>query len=524
MSSVPARSFPFGHDPRARKVRGVLVLVVAALGSLASPGSDWPQYRGPSHDGYSSERILKKWPATGPRQLWRRSLPDGFGSFAISQGRAYTALKRRIDGVPTEVFVALNADTGVEIWARAVGESAREGIPGEGDGPRSTPVVDGDFVYVLNAHVSLYCLNARDGTVVWNRDFIREFGGLGPEFEAGASPLIVGDLVLVNGPAGGTGQKLFGIDKRDGHTVWEGPHAKITHSTPILAHLHGVRQAVFFTGEGVVSVVPESGRELWRYAFSIGLPTAISPVIAGDLVYHSAAYTTGARIARITKSGTTFQAAELWRKRNQLINFWSTPVHYRGHLYGCFGQDYFNSAPLKCVELATGIEKWSQPGFGGGQVLLVDDVLLVTTADGKLVLVEPNPAAYTQLARHQALSAAVTTWNVPAISGGRIYARSTREAVCFDVSVPPPPPLRIDSPSWNPGGGLRFRLAYADGSALSPERLAHLEILSSATLSGRPTEWSRVPNATVSADALVEVPAPDDGVSVSFRYFTAREP
>ncbi len=486
---------------------------------LAGPltqGADWPQYRGPNHDGSSSERILKAWPAGGPRRLWRKSLPDGFGSFAVSRGKAYTSVKRRIDGKPTEVVLALNADTGDELWAKPVGMSAREGIAGEGDGPRSTPAVDGDFVYVLNTYVSLFCLNARDGSVVWQRDLLQEFGGSGPDFEAGASPLIVGDLVLVNGPSGGTGQKLFGIHKGDGHTVWEGPNAKLTHSTPVVTTLLGVRQVLFFTAGGVVSVLPDSGQELWRHPFTVNIPTAISPVIGDDMVYHSAAYGTGARTARISKSGTTFRVTELWQKRGELMNFWSTPVYHRGHLYGLYGQDYGVSAPLKCVELATGTEKWSRPGFGAGQVLLVDGTLLLLSADGKLILAEPNPTAYIELARYQALSG--KCWNGPAISEGRLYARSTKEGVCLDVSVPPLPPLRIMAPLLAPDGGLQFRLACSDGSTLTPERLGRMEVLVSTTLALSPIPWMPLSNAVVAGDATVQVPPPA-AAAASQRYF-----
>jgi outer membrane protein assembly factor BamB len=501
-----------------RLVSGWIALGIF-LGAL-SQGADWPQYRGPSHDGCSPERILKTWPAGGPRCLWKKSLPDGFGSFAVSQGRLYTSVKRRIDGTPMEVFVALDADTGAELWARAVGAAAREGISGEGDGPRSTPAVDGGFVYVLTAYVSLFCLNASDGSVVWQRDLLQEFGGRGPDFEAAASPLVVGDLVLVNGPAGGTGQKLFGIHKRDGHTVWEGPNAKLTHSTPVVTTLLGVRQALFFTAEGVVSVVPESGQQLWRYSFTVSVPTAIAPVVAGDIVYHSAAYSTGARAAQITKSGTAFRATELWRKRGELINVWRTPVYYEGHLYGLYGQDYGVSAPLKCVELATGTEKWSQPGFGAGQVLLVDGTILLLSADGKLILVKPNPTGYTELARCQAVSG--KCWNAPALSQGRIYARSTKEGVCLDVSPPPPAPLRILSPMRNPDGSFHFRLACAQGSTLTPERLGRLEILASPTLGVSPTGWTTLSSATVSDEATVGIPPPDG--SAPHRYFMVREP
>lgn len=495
-------------------------LVWGLLAAAPVECADWPHYRGPNHDGSSPERILKTWPAGGPRRLWKKSLPDGYGSFAVSQGKAYTGVKRRVNDTAMEVFVALDAETGEELWARPVGAAAPGGGTGEGDGPRCTPAVQGEFVYVLNAYVSLFCLRAGDGSVVWQRDLLQEFGGGGPDFEAGASPLVAGDLILVNGPAGGSGQKLFGLAQRDGQTVWEVPSGRLTHSTPVLTTLLGVRQAVFFTGGGVVSVVPESGRELWRYAFSVSVPTAMSPVIGDDIVYHSAAYSTGARAARIARTDTAFRATELWRKRNELINFWSTPIYHEGHLYGLYGQDYGVSAPLKCVELATGTEKWSRPGFGPGQVLLVDGTILLLTADGKLILVRPTPTAYEELARYPALSG--KCWNVPAISQGRIYARSTKEGVCLDVSVPPPPPLRLGAPARQPDGGFQFRLTCTDGSTLGPERLERLEIVTSPALAVGPADWQPLPNVVVSPDATVQVP-PADGFAPQ-RFYTVREP
>lgn len=483
----------------------------------AAHGADWPHYRGPNHDGTSPERILKTWPAQGLRQLWKKSLPDGFGSFAVSGGRVYTGVKRRIDGADMEVFLALDADTGAELWARPVGPSPRGGGAGEGDGPRSTPTVDGEFVYVLSAYLSLFCLRAGNGSVVWERDLLEEFGGELPDYEAAASPLVVGDLVLVNGPAGGAGQNFFGLAKSDGRTVWAHASPKLTHSTPVLTTLHGVRQAVFFTVGGAVALIPESGQELWRYTYNVSAPTAISPVIGEDTIYHSAGYSIGARAARITRSGTGLRATELWRKRNELINFWSTPVYHQGHLYGLYGHDYGVSAPLKCVELATGTEKWSQPNFGPGQVLLVDGTILLLTADGKLILVVATPERYQELARFKALSG--PCWNAPAISQGRIYARSIKEGICFDVSVPPPSPVRLLPPARHPDGGLRFRLENHDGSALEPERLSRLEILGSTSLA----DWTVVSNAVVSADATVRVP-PADGAGTSQEFYRVREP
>lgn len=499
-------------------IRAALLVVGAFLcGSAGVNSGDWPQYRGPNHDGTSTERIRSTWSVQGPRQVWRKPLPDGFSSFAVSQGRAYTGVKRRIDGNTMEVYLALDADTGAEIWSRPVGPSPPGRGAGNGDGPRSTPSVDGEVVYVLTAYVSLYCLRASDGGVVWERDLLEEFGGEIPDFEAAASPLVVGDLVLVNGPAGGAGQKFFGLDKSDGRTVWERPSAKLTHSTPVLTTLHGVRQAVFFTAGGAVAMIPESGQELWRYTYNVSVPTAIAPVIGDGTLYHSAGYSIGARAARITKSGATFSAAELWRKRDELINFWSTPVYHQGHLYGLYGHDYGVSAPLKCIELATGVEKWSEPNFGPGQVLLVDGKILMLTADGKLILVVPSPERYQELARFKALSG--TCWNAPAISEGRIYARSNREGVCLDVSLPAPAPLRLLAPARQPDGGLRFRLENPDGSALAPERLGQLEVLGSTSM----VDWTAVSNAVVSPDATVRVP-PAEGEPLPRGFYQVREP
>jgi hypothetical protein len=268
-----------------------------------------------------------------------------------------------------------------------------------------------------------------------------------------------------------------------------------------------------------VAMIPESGQELWRYTYSVSVPTAIGPVIGEDTIYHSAGYSTGARAARIAKSGTVFRATELWRKRDELINFWSTPVYHQGHLYGLYGHDYGASAPLKCVELATGTEKWSQPNFGPGQVLLVDGTILLLTADGKLILVVPTPERYQELARFKALSG--TCWNAPAISQGRIYARSIKEGVCLDVSVPPPPPLRILSSTRESDGGFQFRLACMDGSIPTPERLGRMEVLTSPVLDATLADWT-LSNAAFSADATVRIRPSDDGGSR--RYFIVREP
>jgi hypothetical protein len=150
----------------------------------------------------------------------------------------------------------------------------------------------------------------------------------------------------------------------------------------------------------------------------------------------------------------------------------------------------YGSAPLKCIELATGVEKWSCAGFGMGGVILVEGRLLVLNDWGQLVIVEANPNAYTETARYSA--AAGKCWNVPVVSNGRIYARSTKEGICLDVARLPPRPLKLQLPAPRSNGGIQLLVGSEDGSAVDSNRLANIEVLAADSLMPDLTNWTRL--------------------------------
>lgn len=414
------------------------VLFIALTSSLSLFAADWPQYRGPSHDGKSPEKMAL-WPANGPKAVWKTPTPNGFSSFAVADGRTFTIVAREAGGAPREVLVALDANTGKEIWSSAFG-STQYGHDGGnsgagrnkgGDGPRSTPTVDGDRVYVLTSDLLLACLNAEKGNVLWKRDLVREHGGQNITWKNAASPVIDGDLVFVGG--GGSGQALLGINKNNGQVVWKGESDKITHATPVPATIHGVRQVIFFLQKGLVSVKPENGEVLWRYPYKYQTSTAASPVVADDIVYCSAGYGVGSAAVQVSKSGNKFSVKELWRvPGNSIANHWSTPIYKDGHLYGMFQFKEYGTGPVKCIDIKTGQVKWSEPGFGPGNVILVGDQLVALSDDGQLVHINPVPTGYQEKARFQAITG--KCWSTPAFSEGRIYVRSTKEGAAFDLS------------------------------------------------------------------------------------------
>ncbi|HUR45535.1 MAG TPA: PQQ-binding-like beta-propeller repeat protein [Candidatus Saccharimonadales bacterium] len=413
-----------------------LVLLGLVSTAITLSAADWPQYRGPNGDGTSPENgLLKEWPSTGLKQVWKTPLPDGFSSFAVGGGKAYTLIARPVDGAPREVCVALDSETGKEAWFHAVGPAKYDGGGNEGgpqDGPRGTPTVNDGKVYILSANLFLACLDANTGKEIWTKDIKKEHSGTGIHWQNAASPLIDGDMVFVAG--GGPNESMLGLDKQTGKVIWKGESETITHATPIAGTILGERQIIFFMRSGLVSVAPKTGNVLWRHPFKYSTSTAASPIIGGDTVYCSAGYGVGASAARITKEGNEWKATELWRLTgNDICNHWSTPVYHDGYLYGLFSFKKYKSGPMKCVELATGKQMWSEPGFGAGNLIFVDNHFVVLNDQGELVLVEPNPKAYKEISRAKAVNG--KCWSTPVVSNGRIYARSTKEGVCLDVTA-----------------------------------------------------------------------------------------
>ena len=397
--------------------------------------AEWPQYRGPNHDGSTAGKISTSWSGKGARMAWKTKTPNGFSSFAVSGGQAFTVFTRE----GKETLVALDAKNGRELWHVALnpadyghsGGNAGARNNNGGDGPRSTPSVDGGRVYALSADLLLLCADTKSGKTIWKHDILKEFDGEPIKWENAASPLIDGNLVFAGG--GGAGQSLLAFDKVTGKVAWKTGSETITHATPVVATIHGVRQVIYFTKAGLVSLECTKGTQLWKQNYKFAVSTAASPVVSGDLVFCSAGYGVGGGAYRIMHKGGKWSTEEEWRipGNAHVANHWSTPVLKDGHLYGMFSFKKYGDGPLKCVELATGKIKWEKEGFGAGNVILVDGNVLALTDFGELVLVKGTAQGYKELARIKAVAG--KCWSTPVVSGGRIYARSTKEAACLEV-------------------------------------------------------------------------------------------
>lgn len=436
-------SLRWNHDSMVPGGSRWLVRLLAGGASLAMAGlgmaADWNQYRGPETDGMTPEQIRTDWQAKAPACVWRVPTVDGFSSFVNGEGKVFTVLTRSNETGLAEVCVALDGATGKELWATPTGIAkyrggADSGTPDNkgGDGARSTPAVSGGRVFVYSSTLVLHCLDAASGKGLWKQDIVASFGGQNIGWESAISPIVEGGLVYVAG--GGAGQSMLAFKQATGELAWKSGEGAITHATPTLATIHGVRQVIYFLQPGLASVEAASGRQLWKFAFPYRTSTACSPVVVGDVVFCTAGYELGGAACQIVRNGGEFEAKGLWRTpgNKDVADLWSTPVVKDGCLYGMMSFKRFGSGPLKCVELKTGAVNWEQPGFGAGQVILAGKHLLALADDGQLVVVEPVPDAYKEITRFKALAG--KCWSTPALSNGRVYVRSTKEGACFEVA------------------------------------------------------------------------------------------
>jgi len=505
-----------------------LLLLAPGLSGPVLHAGDWAQYRGPNHDGISTESIRTNWGQVPPQQIWKVPLDRGLSSFSVSGGKVFTQVRRTINGQDQEVCIALNAATGQELWATPLGiASYPDGGVGTDDGPRSTPSVDGNFVYVLTSYLRMACLDPSDGHVVWSRDLVADYGGTVISWQNAASPLIEAGLIFMNCNA--AGNRLLALHESDGSEAWKGQDNPMTQATPIIATIASVRQVIFFGQSGLVSVARDTGSLLWQYPFAFSVATAASPVTANNVVYCSAAYGMGAGAVQITNAGTQLATNELWRTPGASMNHWATPVCLSGYLYGVYGQAG-PTTTLRCVELATGTEMWRQPGSGSGSALAVNGLVLMTTEDGYVVLVNPDPTGYSEVTRYRALDGTLSSisglpvkcWNSPAISNGRLYVRSTTEAVCLDVAPALPPALKLSGGLAGSGTGFQLLAANPDGSPINTNRLPNIDLFATTNLSVGLSGWSKLTNPVVftNGQLLLEIPLDP---ALGQRFFRAQE-
>ena len=403
-----------------------LLLFTIALGAQ-TPTSDWPQFFGPTRNGvYTGPPLSEKWPAGGPKVLWRKDVGEGFAGPVVAQG--HVILFHRQTG--REIAEALAPNTGATQWKFDYPTTYRDDF-GFDEGPRAAPVVAGGVVYTFGTEGKLHALALATGKPIWSEDTAKRFGVDKAFFGAGGSPIVEDGRVIAN--IGGKEGGIVAFDAKTGKVLWTSTKDQASYSSGIAATVGGKRSLVFLTRSNLIGLDPATGKvqfeKKWR-ALQQASVNAATPVIVndpmGDLIFVSAEYGPGAGVLRV--NGPTL--TPLWTDDDTLNNHYATTVYRDGILYGFHGRQEYGQS-FRAVELRTGKVRWSQERFLAGSVLLAGDKLLILRETGELVLASATPEAFRPIARAQILPATVRAF--PALAGGLLYARNEKTMVCLDL-------------------------------------------------------------------------------------------
>jgi len=424
---VPRLAWRWSLKPDERLDKPIPVAVDQGADAMvdlaATTADDFPQFLGPNHDGrIGAPRLGRDWKTHPPFLLWRQPIGAGWSSFAVVGKFAVTQEQRG----ELELVVCYELATGKIRWSHA--DKGRFGKEIDGIGPRATPTIADGYVYTMGAEGRLNCLDGVGGQVVWTHDVLTENHAQNAGWGKSCSPAVIGDLVVVS--AGGpSGHSLVAYHKQSGALVWKVGDEPSSYSSPALAILAGVPQVLIVNPHSVVAHDPLDGHVLWSFPWGGDDAKVPQPVpIDGDRVLIAAGYGVGCAMLGIAHDDhNAWEVREIW-KQNRLKPKFTNLVVGDGFVYGLD-----DGRTLVCLDLSDGKLKWKGGRYGHGQVLMVDDVLLIQAENGEVALVEATPERHHEWTRFQAIEG--NTWNNPVLAGRFLLVRNAEEAACYELQV-----------------------------------------------------------------------------------------
>jgi PQQ-like domain len=389
--------------------------------------ADWPRWRGAQFDDHStSTNVLKQWPTEGPAKAWtNEDVGLGYSGVSIVGGTVYTMGLRDV----IESVIAVDAATGKEKWTAEVGPIFANGW---GDGPRSTPTVDGDHVYAIGGKGNLACIKTSDGAVVWTVS-MTGIGGEVPKWGYCESPLVEGNLVICT-PGGGNGT-MAAFDKLTGKPVWQSTDwtDNAHYSSVIPAQHNGTRQLIQLTMETIAGVNAADGKVLWRHPFPGNTAVIPTPIFHDGHVFVAAGYGVGCTMLKIGPDNAVTQVYA----NTDMVNHHGGVILHEGSLYGfCDGKGW------TCMDFMTGAVKWAEKkALRKGAIHYADKQFYLLEEDtGTVALIDASPSGWSEKGRF-ILTPQTTqrnpkgkVWTHPTVDNGRLYLRDQELLFSYNIS------------------------------------------------------------------------------------------
>lgn len=430
-------------------VSGRVVVLFAALGLFCSVSTqvradDWPQWGGPQRDcAWRETGIVRKLPEGQMPRVWSTPLGEGYAGPAVADGKVFiTDFIDRKAAQGQERVQCLDAETGKVIWSHSWPVRYDISYPA---GPRATPVVDSHLVYVIGATGQMFCFEAADGKIVWQKDFQKDYSTTLPTWGIAASPLVL-DNQLITLVGGADGATVVSFNKLTGKENWRAVNdPQIGYCPPMLFELHGEPQLIVWHPEAITGLSPRTGEQLWEVPFAIQAGLTIpTPQKVGERLFFTSFYN-GSMMLDFAASS---QPKIVWKgnsnseiKTDGLHSIMSTPLVTDTHIYGVcsYGQ-------LRCLDAKTGKRVWETfDATGNGRwwnafLIPNGDKVFLHNEQGDLIIAELSPEGYKEISRAKLIEPTrpvqrrMTIWSHPAFAMKSVFARNDKEIIRVNLA------------------------------------------------------------------------------------------
>lgn len=391
----------------------------------------WRQWGGPTRNfKISSAPIARTWPASGPRQLWRRALGEGYSSVLADEGTLVTMYRRE----DSEIVVALDAATGATRWEHAYSAPLTHNgyfdvwLNAAGPGPYSTPLIADGIVFSVGVTGKFHALDLRTGALRWSHDLVALFKL--DEYNAFASsPLAHADHVIL--PLGGSRHGVVAFTRTTGTVAWRSEPFALGPGSPIAIDVDGHPQLVVWGQTELAGMDLDGGRVLWRHPHVAQHGLNISMPVWGpdNQLFASSAYGGGSRLLRLTRANGQTTPTELWSNNRMRLHFGSA-LRMGDLIIGASGD--FGPAFLVALNAETGEEVWRDRTFARAQLVDADGTLVIVDEHGEIAVASVSSAGLQVHARKEVLTS--NTWTPPTVVGSTLYVRDRKDILALDLS------------------------------------------------------------------------------------------